>query len=294
MRSDPMSNTNDTSNVRTFLALRTCDPDMTSMNGFRWPESGPVEAPDWDPKPECGGGLHGFKWGEGNGGFADWGPDAKWLVVEVIEGTEVDLGGKVKFPAGNVVFCGDRRGATDYILSHGGMGRAVMGATITGGDHETVVGGYRAIVTGGYCAVVTGGDYATVTGGDHARVTGGYVATVVGGDRSIVTGGHHSRVTGGDFATVTGGVASIVKGGDYATVTGGAAATVIGGQGAIVTGGERATLTGGEGATLVCHWRTYKRRGVASRRVGVGKRGLEPGVPYKCVRGRFVRADQKE
>jgi hypothetical protein len=289
-----MSNTNETGSVRTFLALRTCDPDMTSTNGFRWPESGPVEAPDWDPEPVCGGGLHGLKWGEGNGHHLDWRPDAKWLVVEAAEGTEVDLSGKVKFPAGNVVFCGDRRGATEYILAHGGAGRAVVGATITGGDHEKVVGGDRATVTGGYCAVVTGGDYSTVTGGDHARVTGGLYAQVTGGDYATVVGGNHSRVTGGKSAKVVGGVGAIVKGGDYAIVTGDAAATVTGGRGAIVTGGERATLTGGEGATLVCHWRTYKRRGVASRRVGVGKRGLEPNVPYKCVRGRFVRADRKE
>jgi hypothetical protein len=289
-----MSNISEPDRVRTFLALRTCDPDMTSHGGFRWPERGPVEAPDWNPEPVCGGGLHGFKWGEGWGLHADWRPDAKWLVVEVVEGTEVDLNGKIKFPAGNVVFCGDRRGATDYILAHGGAGRAVIGATITGGDHETVVGGFRATVTGGYHAVVIGGDYSTVTGGDHARVTGGYSAQVTGGEYAMVVGGNQSRVTGGDFATVVGGIGAVVKGGDYATVTGGAATTVIGGRGSIVTGGERATLTGGEGATLVCHWRTYKRRGVASRRVGVGKRGLEPGVPYKCVRGRFVRAEQKE
>jgi hypothetical protein len=303
-----MSNINEPGGVRTFLALRTCASDMTSHGGFRWPERGPVVAPDWDPKPVCGGGLHGLKWGEGSGLLVSWHDKAKWLVVEVVEGTEVDLGGKVKFPAGTVVFCGDRRGATDYILTHGGAGRAVVGATVTGGYGARVVGGDFAEVTGGDCATVIGGDSATVTGGDSATVIGGCGATVTGGDRAmvtggwnaIVTGGHgamvtgggYATVTGGDYATVTGGDGATVTGGDYAVVTGGSSAVVTGGRQASVTGGCGATVVGGDGATLVCRWYADGRWGLASRRVG--ERGLEPGVPYKCEKGRFVRAEQKE
>jgi hypothetical protein len=329
-----MSNTNEPGGARTFLALRTCASDMTGYGGFRWPERGPVEAADWDPRPVCGGGLHGLKWGEGSGLLLSWHDKAKWLVVEVVEGTEVDLDGKVKFPAGNVVFCGDRRGATDYILAHGGAGRAVVGATVTGGhgarvvggdfaevtggDCATVIGGDSAVVTGGDCATViggesavvtggdsatviggcgatvTGGDRAMVTGGDRAMVTGGHGAIVTGGGRAIVTGGGHAMVTGGDYATVTGGDyatvtggdCATVTGGDYATVTGGDCATVTGGDYATVTGGSNATVAGGEGATLVCRWFARGRGGIATGRIG--RRGLEPGVPYKCVRGRFV------
>jgi hypothetical protein len=319
-----MSNISEPGSVRTFLALRTCASDMTGYDGFRWPESGSVTAPDWDPRPVCGGGLHGLKWGEGSGLLVSWNDEAKWLVVEVVEGTEVDLDGKVKFPAGNVVYCGDRRGATDYILAHGGAGRAVVGATVTGGHGARVVGGDFAEVTGGDCATVIGGDSAVVTGGDYATVTGGCGATVTGGDRAmatggrnaVVTGGHGAIVTGGgfatvtggdfatvaggdfatvaggDFATVTGGEGATVTGGDYATVTGGDRAEVTGGRNAIVTGGHDATVTGSEGATLVCRWRARGRGGIATGRIG--RRGLEPGVPYKCVRGRFVRAEQKE
>jgi len=64
------------------LILRTCNADMTSYGGFVWPESGPVEAPDWEPTYECGHGLHGLLWGEGNSGLLDTSDDAKWLVVE--------------------------------------------------------------------------------------------------------------------------------------------------------------------------------------------------------------------
>lgn len=44
----------------TVLVLRTCAADLTSYGGFQWPESGPVESPDWNPIAECGNGLHGW------------------------------------------------------------------------------------------------------------------------------------------------------------------------------------------------------------------------------------------
>lgn len=48
----------------TVLVLRTCNSDMTGYGGFKWPESGPVEAPDWNPVKSCGQGLHGWLWDE--------------------------------------------------------------------------------------------------------------------------------------------------------------------------------------------------------------------------------------
>src|SRR5688572_253401 len=99
----------------TVLVLRTCAADMSAYNGFKWPESGPVECPDWDPTPRCGYGLHGALWGEGNGSLLSWEEDAKWLVVEVGASDVVELDGKVKFPRGNVLFCGDRAAATAMI-----------------------------------------------------------------------------------------------------------------------------------------------------------------------------------
>lgn len=118
--------------------LRTCADDMTSRNGFVWPESGPVEAPDWYPAPECGHGLHGFLWGEGDGANASWASDAKWLVVEVDAAEVVDLGGKIKVPRGVVVFCGDRYAATAYLAANGAHGRAIIGGQATAGDGGTV------------------------------------------------------------------------------------------------------------------------------------------------------------
>src|SRR4051812_40892100 len=87
------------------LVLRTCAASMISHSGFRRPEKGMAKAPDWSPVAACGQGLHGLLWGEGDGGHLDYSLNAKWLVVEVDAKSIVDLGGKVKFPAGKVVFC---------------------------------------------------------------------------------------------------------------------------------------------------------------------------------------------
>ena len=50
----------------TVLILRVCRKDGSSSRGFKWPTEGVVEAPDWDPRAECGRGLHGWLWGDGD------------------------------------------------------------------------------------------------------------------------------------------------------------------------------------------------------------------------------------
>lgn len=137
--------------------LRVVRADMTSRDGFRWPTSGPVEAPDWSPTAECGRGLHGWMRGEGDGSTAPpyaWEPDARWLVVEVAEADVIDLGGKVKFPRGTVVMCGARLEATTAIA------QAYPGAIVVGG---TATAGYRGTATAGDRGTATAGDGGTIT-----------------------------------------------------------------------------------------------------------------------------------
>ena len=81
------------------LVLRACNADGTSYNGFRWPTSGPVEAPDWKPTKKCGNGLHGLLWGVGDYSLVPREIGSRYLVVEVDAADVIDLGGKVKFRA---------------------------------------------------------------------------------------------------------------------------------------------------------------------------------------------------
>jgi hypothetical protein len=182
--------------------LRTCNKDLSSHKGFAWKPKGEVKAPDWDAKPECGHGLHGLLWGDGNAGLLDWSPGAAWLVCKVAAKDIVDIDGKVKFPKCKVVFCGDRKGATDYIIACGADPSKVVGAFLTGGDGATLTGGDGATLTGGDGATLTGGDWATLTGGYRATLTGGYGATLTGGDWATLTGGYGATLTGGDWATL--------------------------------------------------------------------------------------------
>ena len=163
------------------LVLRTCNADMTSRNGFKWPESGNVEAPDWSDKKVCGQGLHGWLWGEGDAtahGPDPWASDAKWLIVQVQTDKIVCLDGKVKFPAGVVVHCGDRSSATLFLAQHGGAGRAIIGGTATAGDGGTATAGYRGTATAGYRGTATAGDGGTATAGSRGTATAGDGGTV--------------------------------------------------------------------------------------------------------------------
>ena len=161
----------------TVLVLRTCSANMrTYGGGFVWPSTGPVEAPDWDPEPRCGGGLHGFLWGEGHGGLADWSEGAKWLVVEVAAKEVVDLGGKVKFSRGRVVHCGDRASATALIASV--RPGAIVGGKSTSGDYGTS--------TSGDCGKSASGDGGISVSGDYGTSISGADGTSISGDRGII------------------------------------------------------------------------------------------------------------
>ena len=176
------------------LILRACRQDRTSHKEFQWPESSPVEAPDWSPKPECGRGLHGLLWGEGNSSHLAMYGNPLWQVVEVDSSDIIDLDGKVKFPRGEVIYTGTREGATGLIYKSAPNGTIIHYLSLTGGNHSTL----------------TGGEYSTLTGGNHSTLTGGDNSTLTGGYNSALTGGEYSTLTGGYDSTLTGGYGSVV------------------------------------------------------------------------------------
>ncbi len=255
------------------LLLRSCRSDMTSRDGFKWPESGPVECPDWDERPICGGGLHGLLLGQQEPGV--WYDSGKVIVFKADEADIVSLGGKAKARRGVVVYCGDMAGASACFAAHGGA--------------ENL---YRRMATGGYGSTLTGGYGSTLTGGDWSTLTGGYESTLTGGDRSTLTGGYGSTLTGGDRSTLTGGDRSTLTGGDRSTLTGGYGSTLTGGYGSTLTGGDRSTLTGrdwstltgGDESTLIFfRWDGSRRRIVVV--VGyVGENSVRPNTPHRLNR----------
>jgi hypothetical protein len=180
--------------VETVLILRTCNADMKSYNGFQWPKSGPVKCSDWKSVAQCGNGLHGLLWGEGDGSLLNWSPDVQWLVVEVPADSVVAIDSqKVKFPAGVVVHCGDRLSATEYINKFAPHGKIIVGVSATAG--------YRGTATAGYGGTATAGDRGTATAGYRGTATAGYGGTATAGYGGTATAGDRGTATAGDQGT---------------------------------------------------------------------------------------------
>ena len=137
------------------LVLRACHSTMESSRGFYYPLSGEVSAPDWEATAECGHGLHGWLWGEGlvRESGAEWAfseENVKWLVLQVLTSSLIDLNGKVKFPSATVVFVGDRKEATDFIQKYAPSSvRAIIGAFVTTGERGTSTSGDGGTSTSG-------------------------------------------------------------------------------------------------------------------------------------------------
>jgi len=225
------------------LVLRTCAANLSSSHGFVWPQSGFVEAPDWKPTKDCGNGLHGFLWGEGDGTLADWSKDAKWLVVRVPEKDIIDLVGKVKFRRGEVVFCGDRNGATKYLLAAPeGRGRAIIGASVDSS--------YSGKSTSGYSGTSTSGDYGTSTSGNFGKSTSGNFGTSTSGNFGTSTSGNSGKSMSGKHGLSLTGCLGWAK--------------------------------ADENGILVITWRDEKNNRNRVTVAYVGEDGIEPNAFYKC------------
>jgi hypothetical protein len=198
-----------------MLLLRTCDRDLKAYGGFQWPSSGLVVAPDWSSRDCCGFGLHGLPWGEGDAGHLSTSESAKWLVVEAVDSTVVHIteggGGKSKFPACNVVYCGDRDGATKYIYEHGGVGKAVAYGKATAGDSGTATAGDSGTATAGYSGTATAGYSGKATAGAYGTATAGYSGTATAGDSGKATAGYSGKATAGAYGTATAGDRGLIQ-----------------------------------------------------------------------------------
>ena len=173
---------------RPRFILRTCQPDGTSRNGFRWPlVVGEVAvAPDWNDRRECGGGLHGLPDGVGDGTLLDWSDGAVWLVAEVpADAGLVDLDGKVKVERCIVAHVGDRVSCAEFLVAQGCDG-AIVARTATAGDGGTATAGDGGTATAGNDGTATAGDGGTATAGYRGTATAGDGGTATAGDGGLI------------------------------------------------------------------------------------------------------------
>ena len=181
--------------------LRTCDKDLKAHQGFQWPSSGLVSAPDWKSKPSCGNGLHGLLSGEGDGSLLNNAEAAKWMVIAAVRSEVVEIGGKVKIPRAYVCFVGTKKEATDLIVSLC-PGSACVYAMVTSGNYgHSTSGDYGHSTSGayghstsGYGGHSTSGDYGHSTSGDYGHGTSGDYGHSTSGDRGSTSSGENGIV----------------------------------------------------------------------------------------------------
>jgi len=284
-----------------------------------------VEAPDWDPTPECGKGLHGFLNGCGNGALADWDEFAKWLVVEVDSEVLIDLKGKIKFPKGDVVFCGTRLGAiaklealapeTKHMPVIGAMRVAGDNMQCHAGDRGTATAGEEGKATASYKGTAIAGDYGTATAdyggtatageegkataGDFGTATAGVNGTATAGDGGTATAGENGTATAGDRGTATAGHNGTATAGNEGTATAGHNGTAIADEKGKATAGNwgtaiagiRGTATAGAGGRIFINWWDEKAKRLRTTIGYVGEDGIQANIPYQCnTEGKLIPA----
>ena len=250
-----------------MVFLRTAALDGGSHNGFLWPrEIGAlVEAPDWDPAPKCGGGLHGIA-----DGLGDWalmrGPadtDALWYVCGARRAEAVEIDGKVKVPRCVVLYVGAFAGAMEMIAPF--MSRAML-----------------ALVERRHADATPEGDRATGESG-AASATGGRGAASATGERGAASA---TGVSGAASATGVRGAASATGGRGAASVTGGrGAASATGQDGVALAAGWHSRGMVGESCLLVLVERNGDGRIVHHFAALAGTCGIEAGRWYELREG---------
>lgn len=306
------------------LALRVVSKDGTSYNGFQWPldargniEVGAtVTAPDWDPTPHCGNGLHGWLHGKGDHDVATIEPDSIWLAVEP-QGEIIDLAAKVKFASCVIRFAGGKHEAAQYVLENSigadanqiigleragsnvivaalGTATAVNGGTAIAGDRGTAtawgrgtaITGDRGTAIAGNGGTSTAGYKGTATTGDRGMATAGDEGAATAWNCGMATAGYEGTATVGDKGMATVGDRGRATAGDRGTATAGDRGRATAGDGGTATAGHYGTAMAGSGGIIqIKHWDGKRDRILTGY---VGENGIEPDVAYRVVDGKFV------
>jgi hypothetical protein len=259
-----------------FLFLRTADANGRSSGGFQWPieAGGMVEAPDWNPEPVCGGGLHGI-----SEGLGDWeqmkdpcDTSALWYVCGAKRSEAVDIDCKIKVPRCRVLYVGGFSGAMRLISpvlsaaiistvkarlkadpdSGEKNGKKFGAASATGDRGAASATGYSGVASAtgdrGVASATGGRGAASATGGrGAASATGDSGVASATGDRGVASATGYS---GAACATGDSGVASATGYSGVASATGySGAASATGYSGAACATGDSgvASATGDSG-----------------------------------------------
>ena len=245
-----------------MLFLKALPATRRAHEGFLWPDQvgAIVKAETWNPKPDCGDGLHGLVNGNGDTDLLCQHPDAVWYAFESVdengnpssaEAVAID-GAKGKCHRAIIRAIGTRDEATAWLIRAGC--RQVAYSTITVGDFTIGTAGDRSKVTAGYASTASAGFYSTVTAEncgnaiarDHSGTTVGTFGTAISGDKSEATADNYGTALAGHHSTAKAGTYGTAKTGDYGTSTVGSYGTAIAGN-----NGTATAAATGDGGTAI-------------------------------------------
>jgi len=244
-----------------MLILKTVNPDMTAYNGFVWPGVGEtIEAPDWNPSPVYGGGLHGLAWGEGDGIFMlDWEDDAVWIVFEPIDAygmpsTEevVAINDEaVKCRRARVLCVGTKDDAIKFLFDNGAVGRAVVGAHIAVGDDQMAIVGDCGQATAGYDGQAVAGVCGQAAAGDYGRATVSDCGQAVVGEYGVANTGFRGQAVAGDNGEAIADICGIAVAGREGRATAGTDGVAVAGyDGKAIAGDGGLAIAGDKGMAI--------------------------------------------
>jgi hypothetical protein len=206
----------------TSSSSRLKNGESITATPFRWPEgiNVVVECDDWDSRPVCGGGLHGWPWGMGLGEGADYDIiDDRWIILaaapEDVAGN-LERGWKCKCRMAIKLYDGPFAGA--WAMINGGRHRLIEAMSKGMSDSSKAASsGYssKAASSGDYSTAASSGYSSTAaSSGDSSKAaSSGYSSTAASsGDSSkAASSGDSSK------AASSGDSSKAASSGDYST-----------------------------------------------------------------------------
>ena len=176
-----------------ILVLRRNIYSNKSHNGFKYPKEigAIVEAPDWIDSEQCGNGLHG--WTQGAEDYFDTGLKGYFYIIKVNkEDGFVDLGDKIKFRKGEIIYYGEAGGAHQIMLNyypdmrlHWSTSNQGDKSTSNQGDSSTSNQGDKSTSNQRDSSTSNQGDMSTSNQGDKSTSNQGDMSTSNQGDMSV-------------------------------------------------------------------------------------------------------------
>jgi len=171
--------------------IKTVDKNMRGYNGFKYPKKGKVVAPDWDPAPICGGGIHGLIH-ETEEHYIE--NNDIWLVLKYEKGTEVVIdNNKIKVPYAWIIFAGTAEEAQKKFKELTGKEYQY--------DYTIQTAGYKSIQKAENWSTQIAGYKSTQIAGNWSTQKAEYESTQKAGIWSIQKAGNRSIQIGESGST---------------------------------------------------------------------------------------------